>query len=964
MKKQNFTKHLRSLCLLCLMLLLGISNAWGEDIVVSSTALTSVSNGQQVVWGISSSQCVTGFASNWGTISNTQSDWIVFTIETSGDGFYLKYTDGNSTKYIYSSATKKIEGNADNKTLFTIKNKDTNHKSLVYNSTAGYYTYNSSGIRPYTSTAYTDAHLYAVTVKTLTSLAISGTPTKTQYEADESFDPTGLVVTGTYSDESTAPITEGIEWTLDPETLSVGDTSCDVMATVGTISSDVITISGLTVTAAKVLSSIAIGGELTKVTYFAGDKLDFSGLTAIGTYTDKSTADLTSTATWTSNPETLTAATTSVTVKATLGEVETTKEYAVTVNKKTPSIIIANMEIAKTATDIAISAKTIPEDATLTYEVTEGDGTVITLSADNKISAVALGTATIKASFAGNDEYASVNATFTVTVTDASVTTYTFSEFTSDDNVALTDLDGFTITLSKGTGSSKPAWSSSQARLYANGNLTVKAVNAEIKSIVYEYTINANKNGNVPTIDGVTGKTSDGTWNADAKTWTGTDSEVTFSTSGSAGNIGFTKLTITYAKSSKTETSLAWSASEAIVTIDANDNVFPTLTTTPVDLEGVTYESSVSSVATIAEDGIITLIAPGTTTITAKYAGSETYAEAIPASYTLTVNDAPFVPIPAANGYEMVDFTSVYSDVKSDSREVVTYKGTSFKMEFAKPESSSTLTKYYASGTSVRAYTGNTITITGAEDITGIVVDYVDKYVDDKETITGLNTKTVVVTSSKTCRFTSITVVYKNTSKTISANKLATLYLPYSVTIRTAEVGQPQMKAYIAEKVDNSTIELVKLTEGQIPANTGVIVYADVTADTNFELVPTSYTGTQDLSANRLKGVLANTAVNTVTDYDADSYNYYALVKGASAVEFQKAAPTATLKANSAYLVLPASSEAKIKFTFDDDEATGIQTSEVKSEEAELRIYNLSGQLVGEDYKGIVIKNGKKMLNK
>lgn len=86
--------------------------------------------------------------------------------------------------------------------------------------------------------------------KTLTSIAVSGTPTKTTYDAGETLDPAGLKVTGTYDDKSTAEITSGIDWLFDPETLSAGTTSCDVMASVGDITSDAYQVNGLTVNAA------------------------------------------------------------------------------------------------------------------------------------------------------------------------------------------------------------------------------------------------------------------------------------------------------------------------------------------------------------------------------------------------------------------------------------------------------------------------------------------------------------------------------------------------------------------------------------------------------------------------------------------------------------------------------------------------------------------------------------------
>ena len=89
--------------------------------------------------------------------------------------------------------------------------------------------------------------------------------------------------------------------------------------------------------------------------------------------------------------------------------------------------------------------------------------------------------------------------------------------------------------------------------------------------------------------------------------------------------------------SNKIATSLSWSAATYSATIDA-DNTFPTLTISPNDLIGVTYSSSKTSVATIdANTGNITLVAAGTTTITATFTETNTHAGST-ASYTLTVN--------------------------------------------------------------------------------------------------------------------------------------------------------------------------------------------------------------------------------------------------------------------------------------------------------------------------------------
>lgn len=92
------------------------------------------------------------------------------------------------------------------------------------------------------------------------------------------------------------------------------------------------------------------------------------------------------------------------------------------------------------------------------------------------------------------------------------------------------------------------------------------------------------------------------------------------------------------AGTTKTATTLSWSAATASVEYGATNPTLPTLTTDPADLTGVTYKSSNTAVATINETtGAISIEAPGETKITASYAGNETYKAAQDASYTLTI---------------------------------------------------------------------------------------------------------------------------------------------------------------------------------------------------------------------------------------------------------------------------------------------------------------------------------------
>jgi len=196
--------------------------------------------------------------------------------------------------------------------VFTIKNSSNTSYYLAFNSTSYFSQYSSGQSKPY---------IYKKQSISLKSIAISGTPTKTTYQAGEELDPTGLVVKGTYSDESEKTITTGIEWTLDPETLSVGDTSCDVMASVGEVVSEIYTVTGLTVTEPLILESIAVSGTPSTTSYIDGQTFNTAGLTATATYTNKTTADVTADAAWTVSPNILTTGTTKVNVVASLNEI-------------------------------------------------------------------------------------------------------------------------------------------------------------------------------------------------------------------------------------------------------------------------------------------------------------------------------------------------------------------------------------------------------------------------------------------------------------------------------------------------------------------------------------------------------------------------------------------------------------------------------------------------------------------
>lgn len=181
------------------------------------------------------------------------------TLEGASGAWYFNV--GNRYLYAASSSSNKLKTQAakndDSKASISIKSSGAAIKFL------GQYSHNILRYNPdnnglfncYESAKFNPVFIYKKTAtKTLTSLAISGEPTKKAYNAGEAFDPTGLIVTGTYDDASTATITDGITWTKTPATLTVGTTSCSVTATVNGVTSPAFNVTGLTVTKTITLS--------------------------------------------------------------------------------------------------------------------------------------------------------------------------------------------------------------------------------------------------------------------------------------------------------------------------------------------------------------------------------------------------------------------------------------------------------------------------------------------------------------------------------------------------------------------------------------------------------------------------------------------------------------------------------------------------------------------------------------
>ena len=200
------------------------------------------------------------------------------------------------------------------------------------------------------------------TTKTLSSISVSTAPNKTTYTAGEYFSPGGLIILRNYSDStydtySYANHTD--EFTFSP-TLSTALTTSNTSVTI-TYGGKTCTQS-ITVNAAKTLSSISVSGQTTSFT--VGDTFTFGG-TVTATFSDSSTGDVTSSATFNGYNMNNSGSQT-VTVSYTYGGVTKTTSYSITVNSSggSQTQTVSQKIVSKAASTYYENGAIYPEGST------------------------------------------------------------------------------------------------------------------------------------------------------------------------------------------------------------------------------------------------------------------------------------------------------------------------------------------------------------------------------------------------------------------------------------------------------------------------------------------------------------------------------------------------------------------------------------------------------------------------
>ena len=240
-------------------------------------------------------------------------------------------TNRSWTAYVSSSAyscTTSLVPGSDAKSIGSVT--VTSSQTTIGNSTDGYSYF--CVVEGESGASYLDNITITYTPKSLSSIAVKTAPTKTVYDAGETFDPAGLVLTLTYTDSSTADVAysnaTSSKFTFSPSTstqLTTSDNSISI-AYGGKSTTQAITVNKV-----KALSSISISGYLTS--FVEGDTFSFGG-TVTANYDDSTSENVTEAASFTGYSMT-TLGNQTVTVSYTYKGVNKTQAYQITVNAGT-----------------------------------------------------------------------------------------------------------------------------------------------------------------------------------------------------------------------------------------------------------------------------------------------------------------------------------------------------------------------------------------------------------------------------------------------------------------------------------------------------------------------------------------------------------------------------------------------------------------------------------------------------
>ena len=385
----------------------------------------------------------------------------------------------------------------------------------------------------------------------------------------------------------------------------------------------------------------------------------------------------------------------------------------------------------------------------------------------------------------------------------------------------------------------------------------------------------------------------------------------------------------------------------------------------------IAWTSSNTGVAEINETtGAVTLVAEGTTTITATYAGDVDYKGSTD-TYVLTVVDNTSSLTAESNKLwkvgdtnwktDNIEYTDGFGEPGGDSRDI---DGINL------PKSTKVTSASTSVNTHLKIANNTTVVVYGRGNASSATT--ANLYVGDTS---GEPVATASWSNDKLYK-----VAYTNTSGSEqdiyfcgldNQYRLSGIWvMPNAVDVAITAVGyasfattypmnfnESGITAYIATENGAKSVAMTEVTN--VPANTGVILKG-----TSASIPVLGATAADATTGNLLKP-----GEKTVSAAEAEAGTIYAFGKKGGQVGFVMAHAGFTITAGKAYLDLSGIGGAKgadfLSFVFGDEEQGETDGIKAVSTTVENGVrYNLAGQKVGADYKGIVIVNGKKVIIK
>ncbi len=597
-------------------------------------------------------------------------------------------------------------------------------------------------------------------------------------------------------------------------------------------------------------------------------------------------------------------------------------KFTLTVNKAKTTLSFPSDSYAVLFTEgfpDAPAATLSPAEAgTVTYSCTSDPDGLVTVDASSGAVAIngttpTAGTATITATFSGNDNYEAATASYALTVSSRVEPNFSVTM----DTDLYVDAKS-TIQVDKGGSSGAVTYSSSDATV-----LTVSD-------------------------SGVMTAVGEGTAN------------VTITMEGDAT---YTPMTATFPVNVKrypTQLTLKYLSStyytDHTVSITPNVSLIETVNHNGVDGQSYTFTSSHPNVLTVdASTGIVTIVGEGKSTVTATFYGTTKY-EAAKGTFQITIvrtaKAGDFIRLKDASGnYVGSDGSTISTDNATADASNIIYYGKDRSLLFYQcgryiNDAALSLAAVVDAGTSGKAFTltrdGDSYTIS-----------------DGTTTMTsgGSDVWTVEVVDHLPLTFKS------------AGHGYSTMFCP--VDLRSPA----GVTAYypVERKADDSgtvdyVITMEEVPHGVMPANTPLVLFTrDISTSYDFYII--DETQTLDNLWDGMTGTLP--AINTSSAYSGTQWPYTLQpTSGATDCGFYpwKSDKHDTIEAFRCYIPGASAAQASAFRMVFDDSATGISTVTESAVTADSTIYNLQGMAVGTNLKalpaGVYIKDGKKVVVK